>query len=497
MPSILTDLNPIIPIINLFVAITSLCVAIIFFLIPLINSICIIRKEIDRSLSDGIKYHLNNKIEEARNEYNKALKYQNKKFCKRLIIDVKLNLYETYHHEKIDKEKNLDIARINEEALLKALPNYKDKKYLKLTKYKYKYQYAILCCNLGDIYNELALIRSAKNNYENSKKYSSKAIDVFRNIKKLDKNYFGTVGLTYSNLAITYRGLANLKKDISLLQISLNNAEKSLTIYEEIKDYFNIARIQNNIGNIYSDLVKYKEDINEREKNYINSENYLYKSLEFYKIENYPYESARSYQNLGSVNLHMMYYCDDKNKAYSYFIKAKENYEICKSVIIKDKYENEYINLYYNLMSLNFQALKKFGDIQLIPNVVDYGNFVLEICTIENNPKRYVDTNGIIASVCKIAIECCEFIDENEKIDMIEDAINRFEIVLRFKELSMQKKANTIIDLIRLNMTLLDMTKSKVYEVKCNSYCKELEDIIKVNPEVMIEIEDMFFNNVE
>lgn len=491
MSSILTDLNPIIPIISLFVAIISLFVTIIFYLIPLIYSVCIVRKKIKRNLNDGIKYHLNNKTEEARKEYNNALIYQNNKFCKKLIIKLKLNLYETYHHEKIDREKNLDIARINEEALLKELPNYEGKNVLKLS--MYKYQYAIICSNLGNIYNELALIRDSKSNYEKSKNYSLKAIDVFKKINKLNNYYFSVFGTTYSNLAITYRGLANLNEDSRFLQLSLNNAEKSLNIYEIIKDYNSIARIQNNIGNIYSDLLKYKKDVNEREKIYRNSENLLYKSLEFYKIENYPYEFARSYQNLGSVNLEMMCYCDDKDKAYSYFIKAKEHYEICKSVIKRDKYENEYINLYYNLMSLHFQALKKFGDIQLLPDVVDCGNVVLEICTIENNPKLYVDTNGIIASVYKISIECCEFINENERIDMIENAINRFEIVLRFKELSMHKRANTIIDLIRLSMTLLDMTNSKVYEAKCNYYCKELEEIIKVNPEVIDEIEDMFF----
>lgn len=481
--------NAVIPIIS------GIFLPIILFFIPSVNKIYIARKEINRCIHDGIKYHMNNKTEEARNEYHKALKYQDKKFCKRLIIDVKLNLYETYHHEKIDREKNLDLARINEEALLKELPNYKDKKFLKLS--KYKYQYAIVCSNLGHIYNELALIRDTKNNYEKSINYSSLAIDAFIKLKKLNNYYFRIFGITYSNLAITYRGLAKLNEDSTLLQLSLNYAEKSLTIFEKIEDCYNIARIQNNIGNIYSDLVRYNESANERDKYYSNGENFLYKSLEFYNIENYPFEFARSHLNLGSVNLQMMCYCDDKDKAYSYFIKAKENYEICKSVIKRDKYENEYINLYYNLMSLQFQALKKFGDIQSLPDVVDYGNVLLEICTIENNPKIYVDTNGIIASAHKIAIECCEFMNENEKVDMIEDAINRFEIVLRFKELSMQKKANTIIDLIRLSMTLLDMTNLKVYEVKCNYYSKELEDIIKVNPEVMDEIEDMFFNNVK
>ncbi|NYB72811.1 hypothetical protein HZF24_01505 [Sedimentibacter hydroxybenzoicus DSM 7310] len=238
----------------------------------------------------------------------------------------------------------------------------------------------------------------------------------------------------------------NLKIGLITSQLSLNNAKKSLSIYEEIKDFINIARVQNNIGNIYSDFIRYKNDKKEREKNYSISEEYLHKSLEFYNIEKYPYEFARSYQNLGSLNLLMMCNDDDKDKIYSYYIKAEKNYEMCKKVFVKDKYENEYINLYYNLMTLYFQELKRIGDMTLLSKIMDNSKFILDICTIENRPKIYVDTNNIMADAYKFAIETCEITNESEKIDFIEETIAKYEIVLGFREFIISDKLNMIIN---------------------------------------------------
>lgn len=417
-------------------------------------------------------------------EFNKALEYEHVSIFKKLMIIVKLNLYETYHHDKVNREESLEYARVNEEKLLKRLPNYYVKKYLIFS--KYKYQYIALCSNLGYVYNELALFRDAKNNYENSKKYSLQAIET---IKRLNNIYLSMFASTYSNLAITYRGLANLNNDSRLLQLSLNNAKNSLSIYEQLNDYINMARIQNNIGNTYSDLIKYKNNENDREKIYCSSEDYLCKSLEFYNIEKYPYEFARSYQNLGSLNLLMIYYSDNVDKIYSYYIKSENHFKMCKKVFVKEKYENEYINLQYNLMSLYFNTMKKIGNMELLPKVVDNGKIVLEICTIENKPKLYIDTNIILADVYFFSIEICEFVSEKEKIDMMLETISKYEIVMGFKQLSLRNKVNTIIKLMRLNIALFDLTDSIIYKGKCNHYCKELENVIQAYPEVLNEID--------
>ena len=445
------------------------------------------RRKIYNSLNSGINYRLNNNFQDARNEFNKVLEYEHYKTFKKLIIKAKINLYETYHHDMINREKGLEYARVNEEDLLKKITNYKDKKNIIFS--KYKYQYAVLSSNLGYIYNELALFRDANNNYESSKKYSLQAIDIFKKINRLNNKNSSMFGTTYSNLAITYRGLANLNNDSRLLQLSLNNAKYALSIYEEIKDYTNIARMQNNIGNIYSDLINYKNNENEREKIYYSGEGYFCKSLEFYNIEKYSYEYARTYQNLGKLNLLMLCYSDNEDKLYSYFIKSEKNYEMCKKIFVKEKYENEYINLYYNLMSLYFQAIKRIGDMNLLSNVIDNGNIILEICTIENKPKIYVDTNMILADAYFLAIESCEFVSEKEKIDMMLDTINKYEIVMGFKELDIRNMVKTIIRLTRLNMTLLDMTGSIIYKENCDNFCREMENITKVNPEVMNELE--------
>ena len=219
-------------------------------------------------LKNGYNYSLNNNFKEARKEYSKVLEYEQNKIFKRLIITAKLNLYNTYHYDMINRQESLEYARINEENFLKELPNYHDRKHLIFS--WYKYQYALLCCNLGNTYNELALMRDAKNNYNSSKKYSLQAVDMFRKINKLNSYYFSIFGTTYSNLAITYRGLANLSKESSLLQLSLNYAKKSLLIFEEVKDCYNIARIQNSIGNIYNDLINYKNNANKKETFYSN-----------------------------------------------------------------------------------------------------------------------------------------------------------------------------------------------------------------------------------
>ncbi len=467
---------------NIVIGIITILIA----LIPSIYKVLLKKRKINISLNSGINYRLNDKIEEARKEFNKALEYEHCKIFKKLIIKAKINLYETYHYDMINREKSLEYAKVNEEDLLKELPDYGAKKSIMFS--KYKYQYAVLNSNLGHIYNELALFRDAKSNYECSKKYSLQSIDIFRKINRLNNFYFSTFGTSYSNLAITFKGLANLNKDSRLLQLSLNNAKYSLSIYEKIKDYINIARIQNNIGNIYSDLIKFKNNENEREKIYSSSEDYLCKSLEFYNIEKYPYEFAMSHQNLGSLNLHMMCYSDDKDKIYLYYIKSEKNYDMCKKVFIKDKFENEYINLYYNLMSLYFQAFKRIGDMNLLPKVVDNGNVIFEICTIENKPILYIDTNLILADAYFLAIETCEFVNENEKIDMMLETISKYEIVMGSKELSIRSKVNTITKLIRLNMTILDMTDSIIYKEKCDIYCKEMDDVIKANPEVLNEI---------
>ncbi|NYB72816.1 hypothetical protein HZF24_01530 [Sedimentibacter hydroxybenzoicus DSM 7310] len=474
------------------IVILSIVIPILIALMQTMYRSLKIREKINNNIRQGILYRSNNKIEEARKEFNKVFEYENKKIFKGLVINAKINFYETYNHDMINREKSLEYARVHEEELIKKLPNYQARKSLLFS--KYKYQYAILCSNLGFVYNELALIRDAKSNYGSSKKYSLQAIDTYKKINRVNSYYFSTYGTVYSNLSITYRGLANMNKNSMTLQLSLNNAEKSLSIYEEMKDFINIARVQNNIGNIYSDFIRYKNDKNEREKNYSNSEKYLHKSLEFYNIEKYPYEFARSYQNLGSLNLLMMCNDDDKDKIYSYYIKSEKNYEMCKKVFVKDKYENEYINLYYNLMSLYFNALKRIGDMNLLSKIMDTGKFILDICTIENRPKIYVDTNNIIADAYKFTIETCEFTNESEKIDFIEETIAKYEIVLGFREFSISDKANLIINITRLNMTLLDMTGLIIYEEKCNYYCKELNEILKVHPEVLNDIEDFMQN---
>jgi tetratricopeptide (TPR) repeat protein len=385
-------------------------------------------------------------------------------------------------------------ARINEENLLKELPNYHDRKHLIFS--WYKYQYALLCCNLGNTYNELALMRDAKNNYNSSKKYSLQAVDMFRKINKLNSYYFSIFGTTYSNLAITYRGLANLSKESSLLQLSLNYAKKSLLIFEEVKDCYNIARIQNSIGNIYNDLINYKNNANKKETFYSNSESYLNKSLEFYNIEKYPFEFARSHMNIGSLNLLMMCNCNNQDKIYSYYIKAEKNFEMCKEVFIKGRYENEYIALHYNLLSLYFQFMKRVGDVNQLSKIINSGDIILEVCTVESKPNIYMSTNHILADAYKFVIESCEFIVEEQKIDLFEEAISKYEIVLGFKELNIEKKATMIVDLTRLNMTLLDMTNLRIYEEKCKYYCIELNNIIAKNPEISNLIEEYLLNQL-
>lgn len=476
--------------VNIAIGIVAIIITILIALIQATHKVIMIRRSINDSLNSGINYRLNNNLEDAKKEFNKALEYEHHRLFNKLIIRVKINLYETYHYDMIQREESLNYARANEENLLKGLPNYQNKNNLLFS--KYKYQYAILCCNLGYVYNELALIREAKNNYEISKKFSLQAIDIFRKISKLNDFYFSTYATTYSNLAIAYRGLANLYKDSSLLQLALNNAKKSLSIYEEMKDSINIARLQNNIGNIYNDLIRYKNNENDRENAYNNSENYFCKSLELYNIEKYPYEFARSHQNLGSLNLLMLRFSDNNDMMYSYFIKAEKSYEMCKKVYVKDKYENAYIILQYNFMTLYFQALKRFNDKSLLPKIVDCSNLILEVCTIENMPKIYIDTNYIMADAYKFVIETFQFDTENEVIDMIIATIAKYEIVLGFKELSLKNKTNTITNLIKLNIILFDITGLDIYEEKCNNYGKELQKIIQEYPEDLNTFADEF-----
>jgi hypothetical protein len=142
-----------------------------------IYKILLTRMKIRSFLKNGYNYSLNNNFKEARKEYSKVLEYEQNIIFKRLIITAKLNLYNTYHYDMINRQESLEYARINEENLLKELPNYRDRKHLIFS--WYKYQYALLCCNLGNTYNELALMRDAKNNYNSSKKYSLQAVIKF------------------------------------------------------------------------------------------------------------------------------------------------------------------------------------------------------------------------------------------------------------------------------------------------------------------------------
>ena len=118
---------------------------------------------------------------------------------------------------------------------------------------------------------------------------------------------------------MAYRGISNINRDSSLMKLALNTAKESLAIFEKIGDYYNIAKLQNNIGNIYSDLLNYEKNLNEREKIINNCERYYNDSLEFYIIEKYPFEFTRTHMNIGSANTNMMLYANDRGKAYSYY----------------------------------------------------------------------------------------------------------------------------------------------------------------------------------
>lgn len=147
--------------------------------------------------------------------------------------------------------------------------------------------------------------------------------------------------------------------------------------------------------------------------------------------------------------------------------------------------------LHRNLASLNYQAFIRFNDISILPKINNNGNVVLKNCTIEKNTKLYLDTNMILADANNYAIEYFAF-PKDKQINMIQDTISKYEIVLRFQE--EQEIRNTVkilYNLVRLNMTLLDVLQLEIYEERCKHYVVELQNIFKAYPEVFNEIENI------
>jgi hypothetical protein len=77
-----------------------------------IYKILLTRMKIRGFLKNGYNYSLNNNFKEARKEYSKVLEYEQNKIFKRLIITAKLNLYNTYHYDMINRQESLEYASV-------------------------------------------------------------------------------------------------------------------------------------------------------------------------------------------------------------------------------------------------------------------------------------------------------------------------------------------------------------------------------------------------
>jgi len=190
--------------------------------------------------------------------------------------------------------------------------------------------------------------------------------------------------------------------------------------------------------------------------------------------------------NIGSLNTKIMVYTEDKEKAYSYYLKAEENYELCKKILKKDKYETNYLMLHRNITSLHYQALKKLDDINILNKIFDSSNILLKDDTIEKNTRLYLDTNKILVNALMFVIDNYEFLDLDLKIQMIKDAISGYEIALGFEELSINEKVKILVDLASLNRILFDELGLKIYEEKYKNYCLQIENILNTNPEILL-----------
>ncbi|VXB01123.1 putative Tetratricopeptide repeat-containing protein [Flavobacterium sp. 9AF] len=121
--------------------------------------------------------------------------------------------------------------------------------------------------------------------------------------------------------------------------------------FEKKKDYYNLAKIQVNLGNIQASQNKYREAIP-----------YFKKALEFSKLSSKPYSILHEYTNIGK--------CYDFLKEYD---KAIEYLE--KALIICEKEGNEKENKIYVLKSLG----NVYSNLKNIDKALFYYNQALEI----------------------------------------------------------------------------------------------------------------------
>ena len=381
-----------------------------------------------------------------------------------------INLAESYHH---GDQKPYDDVKMAKELYQSLEHKIKSKGILPNS--KYNRNYGILCSNMVDVLQKLYRYENESDLLESALIYGETSLKCPISEK--------VAAVTLSNLSIICRILYEMGNEQEYGDKAIRCAKASLEYYESQSNIEQTARLENNIGNIYSTMLQHCKDDTKKLEYYQYSSNFFEKSLSTYVYSKYPYEHARSHMNFGALN-NLMALSPLNNRA-SYILRAKEAFEKAIYAFKENNNANEVAASYSNLAlticleaTTNSSPEKFIGAIKCIQNSLDF--YTPQVNATENC-RLHFRLGGIFDNLASLAGNADTYIGN------LKSALSEYEFVCPLEQcrreyILAQARISCIFNDLYLTPEL-DKVRKNYYKGKYQNARKTFKIIMQTYPD--------------